>query len=297
MSGILVNVILPLYLLILLGFFIGRLKRDVETQSISFLVLFIFAPALIISSFRKVSIGYPDVGCTVIVSVAVVMFVWLCVYALERFAFGERFPALELSSTIMNSGYLGIPLIYLLFGEKGLPYGISFMVAMTLIHFTFGILILQGSLLSGIREALKIPVIYAIFLSFLLKGVHIPEGFEKMVELTGNATMPLMLVSIGISLSRIEVSSLKLGAVSSAFRLTGGFLFSSLPVLLLHCNPLMSKVLIVQSSLPPAVLNFVLCDRFGKDPDTAASSILIGTLISPVWIAVVVKLLPFIVSP
>jgi len=58
MGGLLLNVLFPLYLLIGFGFLIGKLKKDVETKSISFLVLFIFAPALIISSFRKIDLTY-----------------------------------------------------------------------------------------------------------------------------------------------------------------------------------------------------------------------------------------------
>ncbi len=294
MGGLLLNVLFPLYLLIGFGFLIGKLKKDVETKSISFLVLFIFAPALIISSFRKIDLTYSDFSCTLLSAVFVVLSVWFLTFLYEQWVLKERLPALELSSTIMNSGYLGIPLIYLLFGNEGLPYGISFMIVMTVIHFTYGIFILKRDLKTGIEEILKLPVIYAIILAFFLKDLKFPDGLERMLELTGNATMPIMLVAIGISISRIKLSSLKLGFTSSSFRLLGGLIFSTLAVLVLSCNDLLSKVIVVQSSLPPAILNFVLCDRFGENPDIAASSILIGTFISPVWIAVTVGFLSWL---
>ncbi len=291
MVNLLANVIVPLYLLIGIGFLIGKVKSDVETESISFLVLSVFAPALILSSFRKINISSFELSCIVISAIFVVLSVWLSIFLYERVRLKQRLPSLEISSTIMNSGYLGIPLVYLLFGEKGLPYGVSFMVVMTVIHFTYGIFILQKNLKEGLIETLKLPVIYAIVAAFLLKEVKLPRGFERMIELTGDATMPLMLVSIGISLSRIKVATLKFGFISSAFRLIGGFVFSLFIVSFLSCNEMVSKVVVVQSSLPPAILNFVLCSRFKVNPEIASSSIFIGTLISPIWIAVVVKLL------
>jgi predicted permease len=69
----------------------------------------------------------------------------------------------------MNAGYLGIPLIYLLFGERALPFALTYMVVMAVYHFTLGIFILEGSFKEGVLSALKVPLIYGAILGLLLK--------------------------------------------------------------------------------------------------------------------------------
>jgi predicted permease len=284
MGDILLNVILPLYLLIGIGFFVGKLKPELKTDTISFIVLYLFAPALIFSSFRSVEISLHNLSCILLTALGVFIGVYLLSLLVERFLFGKKDEAFEISTTVMNAGYLGIPLIYLWFGEEGLPFAVTFMVIMAVYHFTLGIVILEGSLKSGLLSVLKIPLIYAVVFSFFLKGVPIPTGIEKIIKLAGDATLPLMLVSVGISLSRITPSSLLLSLVGTLLRFVGGSLFALLFSTLLACPPLLKKVLIVQSSLPSAILNFVLCERFNRSPEIAASIIFISTLLFPFYL-------------
>jgi len=250
----------------------------------------VFAPALIFSSFRKIT-NLQDSEAVFLSAAFVFAGTYLLSLLVETAFLKERNPAFELSSTVMNSGYLGIPLIYLMFGERALPIAVTYMISMSVLHFSLGILILKKSLKSGIVEAVKIPLIYAVIFSILAKNLQIPSGFEKMIRLTGNATMPLMLVSIGISLSRINLKDLKLGFVSTLVRFFGGTLTSIACVKLLGIPEFNGKVIIVQSSLPSAILNFVLCERFNVHPQTAASSILISTLLFPVYMLSLIELL------
>lgn len=289
MEELLLNVIFPIYILIFLGYAFGKIWKSLETRTISTLVLYIFAPALIFDSFR----GLKSFENLTSISLSALI-VFLGVYSLSLFVEGlllkEKNPAFELSSTVMNAGYLGIPLIYLMFGEKSLPIALTYMVVMAVYHFTLGIVILNRDLSSGFKEALKIPLIYAVLLAFLLREVSLPSGVDKMIKLTGNATMPLMLVSIGISLSKIDLKGLEVGVLSTLVRFLGGTVFSIFSVEILGLKGLISKVLIVQSSLPSAVLNYVLCERFNKSPEIAASSIFISTILFPIYL-ILLKLL------
>ncbi len=283
MKELLINVILPLYLLIASGYVAGKLKPELETKTISTAVLYIFAPALIFSSFRRVEISVGDFWNVSIAALLIFMGVFLIAVATELTLFRRRNEAFELSTTVMNAGYLGIPLIYLLLGENALPFALTFMVVMAIYHFTIGILILNSSIKTGIIETLKIPLIYAALLSFLLKGVHIPAGIEKTLKLTGDSTLPLMLFSIGISLSHISPSYLKLSIAGTAVRFFGGLAVALAVTTMLPLNPLLKKVIVVQSSLPSAILNFVLCERFNKSPELAASIIFLSTLTFPLF--------------
>ncbi len=290
MGELLLNVILPVYLLIGLGFLSGRIWKDLETKTISTIVLYFFAPALIFSSFRELPLNLSSFSCISLTALGVFVAVYGISVLTELLFLKGRNPAFELSSTVMNAGYMGIPLIVLMFGEGALPVAITYMVVMAVYHFTLGIVVLKGSVREGVVSALKIPLIYALILSFLLKGVSLPQGVEKMVKLSGDATLPLMLFSIGISLSRIDLSEVKLSLLGTAVRFFGGTASALLFSKLLSCSPYYQKILVVQSSLPSAILNYVLCEKFDTHPQTAASIIFVSTLLFPVYL-VFLKLL------
>jgi predicted permease len=284
MGDILLNVILPLYLIIFSGFLIGKLKPDLKTDTISFIVLYLFAPILIFSSFRKVNISLDDFSCISFTVLGVFVGVFLLSLLVEIFILKKKNEAFELSSTVMNAGYLGIPLIYLMFGEEGIPFAVTYMVVMAVLHFTLGIVVLQrGNLKKGLLSVLKIPLIYAVVLAFFTKEISIPEGIEKILKLTGDATLPLMLVSIGISLSRIKPSEIELSIVGTVVRFAGGTLTALLFASILNCPPLLKKILVIQSSLPSAIFNYILCERFNRSPEIAASIIFASTLLFPVY--------------
>ena len=291
MGELLLNVILPLYLLIGVGFFLRKLKPELKTDTISFIVLYLFAPALIFSSFRSLEISLSSLSSILITALGVFIGVYLLALLFEKFFLREKNEAFEISAVVMNAGYLGIPLIYLMFGETALPFAVTYMVVMAVYHFTLGIIILERSLKEGLVSAFKIPLIYALLLSLFLKSVPIPSGIEKMIKLSGDATLPLMLVSIGISLSRITPSSLKVSFLGTLLRFFGGSFFAFIFATLLNCPPLLKKVLIVQSSLPSAILNYVLCERFRRSPETAASIIFVSTLIFPVYLLIFIHCL------
>ncbi|WP_457569903.1 AEC family transporter [Desulfurobacterium sp.] len=292
MWHVLINVILPIYILIALGFLSGKLKKDIETDTITFIVLYFFAPTLILSSFKNINLSIENVKFIVINGALTIGIVWIAAGIISKKLYGKRIPALEISSAVMNIGYLGLPLIYVLFGEKALGYAITYMVFVTIIHFTVAIVALNPeSFKKGLSETFKIPLIYAVIAAFLLKKFHFPEGIEKMLKLTGDSTMPLMLIAIGIKLSRIKPDKLSPAITGTILRLVLGTFISFAVVKTIQAPLLLKQTVFIQSTLPSAILNFVLCDRFNQNPEISASIIFLSTLISPLWLIFVIKVL------
>ncbi|BAT71105.1 auxin efflux carrier, AEC family [Thermosulfidibacter takaii ABI70S6] len=285
MLQLFVDVLVPVYILIALGFLIGKIKPEIETKSISTLVLDIFAPALVFASFRGVSFNLLQMASVVSGAVSVVFGCYLLVLVVEKFLLKHRNEALEISSTFMNSGYMGIPLIFLMFGKEMFPEAITYSVAMTFLHFTFGIVILKGGdVKEGIKEVLRMPIVYAMVLAPLTKDIGLPKGIEKMLSMTGYATLPVMLVCIGISLSKVRVTVLRLAVTGTVLRFLGGFIFGLLGVIFWNVPASVKAAVVVQSSLPSAVMNYVLCDKYDKDAELASSIILISTSVFPLFL-------------
>ncbi len=285
MKGLIIEVLLPVYGLMAIGFFLGWLKRELDTKDVSELVLTVFAPALVLHFFRRSDFSVDSLVRVFAVSLGIVVVCYVLVFLFEIFFLRRRSRAFEISSVFMNSGYLGLPLIYLLFGDRAMVYAIAFSVSMTMLHFTMGLVLLQkGSIFSGIAKVLRMPVVWAIPLGLLFRKVFLPPGVEKMLALTGNATLPVMLVAIGISLSRITASHLVLGLWATLLRFGGGFVGSLVVCGIAGCPHDLRNVLAVQAALPSAVMNYVLCEQMGEEPEIAASIIFVSTAAFPLFL-------------
>ncbi len=286
------NVIFPLYILITLGFLAGKIRKNPDTEVITFIVLYFLAPALVFSSFRTINISFENIKYIIINGVITIGGVWFLAYLFSRFFHKIRSPAFEISSAIMNIGYLGIPLVYVLLGEKAVGYAVTYMVFVTIIHFTVVIVILNpGNLSEGLKEIFKIPLIYAVIFSLFMKNFPLPSGIEKMIKLMGDSTMPLMLITIGIKLSSMDFKDIKFGISGTVLRLICGTFISFFVIKNFPVSLLLKKTIFIQSALPSAILNFVLCDKFKQQPNISASIIFFSTVVSPVWLLFVIKLL------
>jgi predicted permease len=103
----------------------------------------------------------------------------------------------------------------------------------------------------------------------------------------GYSTIPLMLVSLGYRLH--DVKSLRLGHAlgGASLRIIGGFFAAYITVRVLGAEGVNRQLILLYGSLPSAVVNFVLTEKYGQDPDLAASIVVLSTLFSIVTIPVV----------
>jgi predicted permease len=103
----------------------------------------------------------------------------------------------------------------------------------------------------------------------------------------GQATIPIMLISLGYRLH--EVDSLQWGhALGGAMvRVFGGFAAANIAVFAIGATGVNRQVLLLYGALPAAVINFVLTEKYRRDPALAASIVVISTLLSILTIPVV----------
>ena len=96
----------------------------------------------------------------------------------------------------------------------------------------------------------------------------------------GDISIPLMLIALGVSLAGINrkyaIKALGLGAL----RLMIGFAVGWLVSELLGLTGTLRGVLIIQSTMPVAVFNYLLAIRYHKSPEEVAGAVVISTLLS-----------------
>jgi predicted permease len=160
-------------------------------------------------------------------------------------------------------------------------------VIITFLQYSLGIYILNGR--GNWKEIFRLPLIYAALAGLLcnLGQIKIPELLLQPVTMLGQATIPIMLISLGYRLYQVE--SLQLGhALGGALlRIVGGLAAATFAVTLIGAEGVNRQVLLLYGSLPSAVVNFILTEKYRQDPGLAASIVVLGTLLSVLTIPLV----------
>ena len=277
--------VIPVFLLIAAGFVFAHWKK-INLTSVTEIIVYLGTPSLVFSSLA----GKPLFATDIAVLSAGILLIFAIVGFFIRFYFfvsGFSSRGFALPTLFMNAGNMGIPLALFAFGQAGLQRATLMFVIITFLQYSLGIYILNGR--SNWTEIFRLPLIYAALagLSINLAQISLPELLLRPIIMLGQATIPIMLISLGYRLH--EVESLQWGhALGGALaRIGGGFAAANLAVHLIGAEGVNRQVLLLYGALPAAVVNFVLTEKYRQDPALAASIVVISTFISIFTIPVV----------
>ena len=269
--------VIPVFLLIAAGFVFAHWKK------ISLAAVtdrrYLGTPSLVFSSLASKPLFAGDI----IELSAGILLIFVAVGLLIRLyfllcSFSSR--GFTLPTLFMNAGNMGIPLALFAFGQEGMQRATLLYVIITFLQYSLGIYILNGR--GNWTEIFRLPLIYAAIagISFNLAQIKVPELLLQPVIMLGQATIPIMLISLGYRLH--EVESLQLGhALGGALlRIFGGFAAANIAVHLISAEGVNRQVLLLYGALPAAVVNFILTEKYRQDPGLAASIVVLSTLIS-----------------
>ena len=277
--------VIPVFLLIAAGFVFAHWKK-INLTSVTEIIVYLGTPSLVFSSLA----GKPLFATDIAVLSAGILLIFAIVGFFIRLYFlvsGFSSRGFALPTLFMNAGNMGIPLALFAFGQAGLQRATLMFVIITFLQYSLGIYILNGR--SNWTEIFRLPLIYAALagLSVNLAQISLPEVLLRPIIMLGQATIPIMLISLGYRLH--EVESLQWGhALGGALaRIGGGFAAANVAVHLIGAEGVNRQVLLLYGALPAAVVNFVLTEKYRQDPALAASIVVISTFISIFTIPVV----------
>jgi predicted permease len=210
---VLTNVILPVFFIIFLGFLLRKFGK-VDLKTFSRAQLYILSPALAFMSLAKAEVDTAlilRVLVFILCLEAVLLGVTLAVGFMTKRDRAER-QAMSLASIFMNTGFYGIPVCMLAFGDWGLVYATIYMVASSITQSTIGIFLAsagRGSVKDALLSVFKVPLIWAIVAARLLVRIDAlpPQPLMKMIDLLGEAAIPVGLLLLGMQLERIALES------------------------------------------------------------------------------------------
>ncbi|HEY5597304.1 MAG TPA: AEC family transporter, partial [Kiloniellales bacterium] len=158
--GAIVTVILPVFGIMLAGYLAGRFRLlgDASSEALNRFVYYVALPALFFVSLAGVPVGEVFNAPFLAAFGGGLLGTFGIVLLVGAFAFPNRLAALGLHglcAVFSNTGYLGIPLLLITFGEAGKLPGIISTVIMGTVVMGMGVILIETDLSQG-RGPLKI---------------------------------------------------------------------------------------------------------------------------------------------
>ena len=189
-----------------------------------------------------------------------------------------------------NTGNMGIPICLFAYGTSGLGVASAIASVVILLHFTLGVLLAKKSF--SMEILIKNMPIYGIIVSviFLYFDWDVPGYLENTTFLLTYATIFLVLMSLGIALSRLKVISWTHASILGAVRVIIGPVIGFSLIQFLNLDGFSAGVLLIQSCMPSAVLTYLVGSMYSekKVVDSVASVIVTSTIMSFITVPIVV---------
>ena len=282
------EVIFPVFFVIGVGYYLGKKNPKFDTNFITTFAGNIGTPAMIFYTVTTTGISFSIF--TQYFIYALIMIGGFAVIGLIFLFLLKKDLSMELPPLILpNTGNMGIPICLFAYGSQGLGVASAIASVIILFHFTLGIFLAKKKF--SLDIVIKSPPVYAIIISviFLYFQIETPLFLENTTFLLTYATIFLVLMSLGIALTRFKFS-LKDSIILSLCRVILGPLIAFIIIYNFDLSGFAAGVLLIQSAMPSAILNYLVGSMYSpkKVVDSIASTIVVSTVMSFVTIPVVV---------
>jgi predicted permease len=280
----------PVFLLASAGYVWARLKMNFDLEFITRLAINFSMPCLIFSVLVKVEIdpaAFRDIALASIAAYAALTGVmWVGIRAT-----GLGMRTYLAPGVFANTGNVGLPVALFAYGQQGLAFAIVIFAIMATFSFTIGIYMVAGR--GRLSEVLKQPLVYASILGgvFALQGWGVPVWLLNSLDLAGQISIPLMLLTLGVSIASLSVGDVGRAVVLSLAKLSVSAVIAILVVWFFDLTGVARGTLVLQLIMPVAVTNYLLAERYCAEPGKVAGTVVVSTLISVGAIPVALVLL------
>lgn len=290
MIELLFNKLMPIVILIIIGYYWKKKELPFDKDMISSLIMNLGTPALLIASINNKDLTSENIITILVYGTIIIAICTILTIAYLKFENKPIRPFLQ-SFIFPNTGGLGIPIVYVLLGQTAFVYAITFSVLINIYHFTIGLWLSNSSL--NLKKALQTPVLYALVLAIAFKGTNtqVPFIIEDVCKMLGGIVIPLLLIAFGSSLVGIKIGQNIKAVRMGVVRVILGFIVVCTIFYFGNFEPVLIYTLLIQYSMPIATTSYLFALRFNGPFEeiavmTASSTIAILFLL-PVIIYVI----------
>jgi len=290
------DVIFVIIFLILLGCGLKNLGLLSEKDKVSLnnIVIYVGIPALIFNSMLQ-NVRAEELGSYFKLTAFIVL-ISLIGTALS-FVVGKYFLKLKPTSLAAfvlvcacgNTAFMGFPIVSGFYGTDGFTRAIFCDVATLMILVPLATYLgakISGQKTNMFKQILKFPPVFSWILALvlILFGVNMeimPSFFSAVLELLSGIVVPLIMISLGISLSPkyLKIALIPAAAVT-VIQLVIAPLAGVLALPLFQFAELDKKVAVMEAGMPPAMTPIVFAEIYGFDTKLISAATFLATAVS-----------------
>lgn len=277
-----IAIISPIFIAAAIGFGWARSGVDYPSDFIGRMVMNIALPCLLISTLSHSEVQLAallKMGLACLIASALMLMMALLVLRLKKLNPREWLNSLLFA----NTGNMGLPLTLFAFGEEGLALSLGWFTGMMLLQFTLGnAVVSRASGLHQAKELLTKPAIWGVIIgtTLLASGQRLPLGLDRTAGLLGQISIPLMMITLGVSIAQLKAPLLKTPIALSMVRIGGGLACGYAAASMLGLQGTALGVVLLQSAMPVAVFNYLLALHHQRAAAEVASMVLVSTLMA-----------------
>ncbi|CCQ97131.1 Auxin Efflux Carrier [[Clostridium] ultunense Esp] len=289
--------VLILAVLMLVGYCSAKknIINEETSQGMTQILINIALPALILSSlnFSYSSATIKWLTFMFIYSLSIHIFNIVIAKIMFRAFNKEVGSILEFGTVFANSGFMGLPLIFEFYGEKGVFYASMFMVPYYILLWTYGQNIISGeskkfSIVKAINNPVSIAIIIGMLI-FMLK-INLPYIVFKPLRMLASLTTPLSMLIIGEKMAKLKLKDIILDKkiyYGCFVRLILLPIITYILLTAISTPELLMEIVVIMQSLPTAILLIVFTQKYDGNVDLALKFTIISHILSIITIPII----------
>ncbi len=286
--SIILGVLLPAILLASIGYVWVWQGVDYPVPFVTSLAINIGLPALLFHTLATSSVELVSLGNMALAAIVVHLISTGVAFTYLRWA-GKDW-RLSVAHVVGNTGNLGLPLCLLAFGEEGLAYAMAYFAVQAVLMFSVGDAIYAGRF--SISALYRSPVLAAVLagISVRVLDIPIPSVLMNTTSLLSGFVIPIMLMTLGVSLASLRVTQLRECLAWSFIRTGAAIIIGFGVAAVFQLEGVARGVLIIEATVPVAVFNFLLAQKHGRDSGEVSGLIVITHLGALLYLPIVLHL-------
>jgi predicted permease len=295
---ILLDDILPIFVVASVGFLLAR-RLHADVRSLSRITFNALAPCLVFTLLVTSEVRAGEFGrivaytLLVIAAAGIVARLAAVPLRLDR----PHLAAFLIVVMFSNAGNYGLSVVLFAFGREALARAAIFFVTSALVMYTFGTFLASSGRHGGrdaLRGLLRVPAVWGLVAAAVVMwtGAELPPAVTRPVGLLGDAAIPSMLLVLGMQFEKgARAERPGLVALAAVLVLVGTPLIGFLLAPAVGLTGVTRQAVLVQSSMPSAVITTIVALEFDVAPAFVASVVVVTTLASPFTVSLLIALL------
>lgn len=318
-SGILIEQIIVIFIIILIGVICYKTKLidDVTNSKLSNILLMLINPVLIFVSYQRefsadllegllISFLLAIITHIVAITISYILVrkkkrrtVMVDGIRIKKWIDNEDVEVERLSSSYANMGFMGIPLVYGIFGSEGVFYVTASVTVFNIFMWTHGVIMMSGSKNLKFKEIIKkltTPTIIAIILGlvFFILQIRVPDVVYQSFSYIGDINTPFAMLIAGVTIGKTNIIQLFTKNLRMYYSVFLKLLLIPFVLVLLYIwlpiDETVKMIAIILGATPTSTIGTLFTIKYNKNSVLAAQIFTVTTLLCVITIPFIIRI-------